>query len=212
MNKKVIPNIGGITRKLPLEKFIPAAFLIFLLFFIILSIITYQNIGDYLENRAWVSHVQDVINTTERVNNFIFEIPSACRSYILTNDDRYVKYFEENQNKISSELNELKKMFSDNPLQRRRVEMLDSLSAGMIAALRGSIELYRKEHEATPEQSKFAAVTEDYLKEIKKVVSEIKNEENNILAAKSTSLEATSKNIQYIIIVSSLIAFIAVGL
>ena len=94
MNPKIKNRLAqrfhSLENKLPLEKFIPASFLIFLLCIFILSLITYSNIEKYKEDLKWINHSNDVLKKIEHVNYDLIQIPFLSRGYAITADPTYI--------------------------------------------------------------------------------------------------------------------------
>jgi len=209
---KLKPEIGKLETKLPLEKFIPMAFVIFLLFFIALSIITYQNITKYKELVGWLNHTQEVIKKTQGLNNYAISLPLARRSFIRTNDLKYLADFDENRKKTIIEIQSLKELVSDNPRQKEKVEKLDTTLAGLINVTQLSINLYKKELKETSEQQDYSDNITDFLVGIDALSEDIRNEENSLLHQRDQDVLDSSYNIQFIIIITSVFAFLVIGL
>ncbi|HMS65969.1 MAG TPA: hypothetical protein PKD83_12040 [Ignavibacteria bacterium] len=104
-NKKYFSDsLNKIDRNLPLEKFIPAAFIIFLLCIIILSIITYQNIERYKENVDQICQSNELIKQLDEIN-FKIEESSFLRN------DIYFKSDESGLTRIELLTNDVKKEY-----------------------------------------------------------------------------------------------------
>jgi len=199
-------------EKLPLEKFIPAAFLIFLLCFIVLSIITYNNITLYKQSVELVDHTNKVLRKTDEVNLLISNIQLQRRSYVVKGDERYFQKFKELQNTLSYEIGQLKLLTGDNSQQQNNLFLIDSLSGNINKLLDSSIALFKAEGNISPYQTNLAMQSQDDLDRVNEITTQIKNEEFRLLEERQQSSKISLTDTQTFIIITSLFAFAVLGL
>ena len=73
-------------NKLPLEKFIPSVFMIFLLSVFILSILTFTNIERYKKDMDWISLTNEIIKKLDAVYTHNMQLTLINRGYALLKD------------------------------------------------------------------------------------------------------------------------------
>src|SRR6187431_1495178 len=115
INARITDRLLRLEKKLPLEKFIPAALLIFLLCLFILSIITYSNIGEYKKETEAVSNTNNVLKQIDNINLHTIELSVARRNFIII--DQETKYTFEIDSLIPmcrDEIFDLKRMMQEN--------------------------------------------------------------------------------------------------
>ncbi len=212
LKRKLKPDFRYITSKMPLEKFIPAAFLIFLLCFIILSLITYRNINEYKTSVEQVNRTQEVLKKTDRVNILLTQLQLSRRGYIVKLDNKYLSAYYDNKLKLKEEIPELKELIKDNPVQQNLVSRLDSFSVINQSLLDSSLYLFEINKKVDSTQTGLALTSQNYLDTINTISSDIKTEEINLLNLRQNKAQESSFNIQIFIILTSLFAFTVIGL
>jgi len=198
-------------RKIPLEKFIPAAFVVFLLFLFILSLITFSNIGLYKNDLEWAIHTQEVIQANENLMNTVIELSFIRKGYLITGDDKYIDRFNKIKNRYYEQADTLQKLVKDNPEQSARIHTLDSLCQENNSLLRESMVLYKKEKKINDVQLEETYKVENDLEKIKTHMQVIKKEENRLLDERIQRVNSYGTNIQLFILVTSITAFFVIG-
>lgn len=182
---------AGLIEKLPLEKFIPSAFLIFLLLFIVLSIITFNSINKYQESVNQVSRTQEIVQKLDEVNLLLTKLQLQRRGYIVKKDPQYLEDYNQTKKNLKSELENLKDLASDNPAQTQIIKLAE---------------------EVKREQTLLVMISQDYLDKIYILSNEMKAAENNLLAKRQELSRASLQSTQLFIIITSILAFLVLGI
>lgn len=211
--QKFRPQIKQIVDKLPLEKFIPVAFLVFLLLFIILTIITYNSINSYRQNVEQVNHTQVVLNEIDAINFSLTQMQLNRRAYVVKNDSKDLADYYNNRNGVSGRIKKLRELVSDNPVQLGFVNKIDTLSERSMVLLDSSIALYEMEKNiSSPAQREIVTISQEYLDKAYIASNEAKNEEIRLLNMRQRSADTNLSETQWFIIGTSLFVFIVLGL
>jgi len=203
-------------KKLPLEKFIPAAFLIFLLIVFILSIITYHNIDRYKSDISWVNNSNEILKKVEDINVNTLEIPLVRRGYIITGEVDYLYKYDSLMLNIHSQIITLKKLASIQPEQYMLVNSLDSLSELNLeltnAIVLDSIKYKYSAAEKYKKQIEVENEVQKNLMYINKIIQELKFNELSYFKNENKKAERINSTIQDFIIAISIFSFIVIGL
>lgn len=202
-------------RNFPLERFIPTAFLLFLLCVFILSIITYHNIERYRSDLDRINHSNEVIKQIEEIKYKIVEIPLIRRGYSITGDKNYLMQFDYLINDLNNEMINLKKLTSDNPKQQKLIISIDSLNSENVSIINAaildtvffdsaSVKFSKKQIDATNN-------VQTNLKKIKEITNELKESEITILRNRSEEANHTNSTIQLFIIITGIFSFAVIG-
>ncbi len=210
--KKLVPKFRALAVRMPLEKFIPSAFIVFLLVFIILSIITYQNINEYKSSMEWIDHTNEVQKNTEAVNMHLTEMQINRRGLILKKDEKYFASYNENKSKANYELSVLKELTKDNPRQHTYILLMDSLAKLNIFYLDSTITLFRSNGIVNEQQTPLIIISQNYLEEVYQLASDVKSNELELLTKRRLEANSGSENIQLFIVLTSVLAFLVIGL
>lgn len=197
---------------MPLEKFIPAALLIFLLCVFILSIITYKNIEQYKNDIDWINYTNDVIKRIDDINLKVVELPLLRRGYIITEDSSYLNLYNIAEQLAKEEIKDLRNNIIDNTPEEKFVVKIDSLLAENISLIRRSVRLINVNDVETDFQIKLTNKIQRNLEEITGITTLLKNKERQLLNVRNEKAEATNSRIQIFIIVTSIFSFLVIGL
>ncbi len=212
MKEKLKPQIKNIVDRLPLEKFIPSAFLIFLLLFIILTIIIYNNINSYRENISRVNHTHLVLKTIDDIGLSLTQIQLDRRGYIVKLDNKYLLEYYNNKNKVKEKFTELKALTSDNPSQSLLVTILDSLAAKSIFYLDSSIEHFEVNKKSIQDvQTSLVMESQSNLDQLFLTARDLKDEEIRELNYQQEKANKNLGDTQVFIIAASLFVFVVLG-
>ena len=95
------------------------------------------------ENRVWVRHSRDIIDTTQVLYSSLQELESDQRGYMLSGDPRTLKTFDASRAAAPQALQRLRTMVADNPGQLARVDRLADAARQRVAISELRVALYR---------------------------------------------------------------------
>lgn len=209
--KKLNTNLSGFTSKLPLEKFIPATFFVFLLCIVIMSVIIYRNIDEYQKNIHEINHTNEVIKENSNIRIGVSYIPTLRREYINTGNENFLQSYNRQKDSILAQIKTLKVLVADNPNQQNFMRVLDSLAVDHIRILDNSIQIYQKAGMVTPIQEEILNAVRRNILKVAVVSQAIESEETNLLRERTATSERTNRNSQIFIIITSIFSFIVIG-
>jgi len=201
-----------IVDKLPLEKFIPAAFLVFLLIFIILSLITYNNIEIYKNSVVMVDHTNDILRKTDQINLVLSNIQLHRRGYIVRGDLKYLEDYRNSKVSLKVMMQTLESITSSNENQQRNIAKLKENADKSIMLLDSSLTLFEKIKKTDDIQTGLALQSQDYMEKCFSAASLIKQEEFTLLEQRQSKSKNSLANTQIFIIITSTFAFVLLGL
>lgn len=198
-------------KKLPLEKFIPSAFLLFLLCLIILTVIIFRNIIEYKHDLEMVNHTNEVIKSVESIHNQIIELPSKRRGFLMSGDKEFLKSFDDLKDKLKTNIKSLFILITDDPGQKILVSEIDSLSDENIKLMSSSM-LIPLKNETREFQINLTNKIQSNLDTIKNLTNRVVENETALLTNTRAKAETMNNFIQIIIISTSLFSFIVIVL
>ena len=107
---------------------IVAAFAIALLALALVGAATYMNARNLLARNVLVVHTYRVISRVDDVFSSLDEIESGARGFLLTGRSEYLQPYHTGLDTVSAEIDDLRKLTSDNPVQQRNIDRLQSLA------------------------------------------------------------------------------------
>lgn len=213
MLKKPKYRLKKYADKLLLEKFIPAAFITFLLLFIILTIIIYNSINNYRENITTVEHSHQILKI---IDNIIVDLPQMHlyrRRYVITQDNKYLGEYYNKKIAVEKKFGELRDLTANFPLQLNIVQEMDSVAAASITVLDSSIsDIDNTAVIDNERQSRLGMSAQDHLDRLIVIARDLKDEENNTLKLNQDKAESSLLYTQVFIISTSLFVFLVIGL
>ena len=184
-----------------------------LIMFITVSIVMIQNTRTLSENTEWVDHTNNVIAEIERVVGNLKDAETGQRGYLITGMDNYLEPFNAALSSLQTNIAELRQLTSDNPNQQRRIEEMKGLVDEKFVELEQTISLRR---DIGFEAAREVVVTDagkKIMDDIRAVLSEMSNEEKELLAARNAKTElASSSAISSIIWLTSIACVVVVFL
>lgn len=204
-------NISGFTARLPLEKFIPATFFVFLLCIIIMSIIIYRNIDEYRTNIDRINHSNEIMKENAAIGISAAYLPSLRREYINSGNRKFLNNYNSQKDSLLSKISHIRKVTYANPVQQNLIWILDSLINSNIQLLDNSIYQYHQNNGLSLAQDEINNLVRHKLLEIAVVTKAIEDEEARLLNQEMSESERTNRNSQIFIIATSLFSFIVIG-
>ena len=105
--------------------------------------VSFENGRLLARNDARVSHTHEVLERSARPNSHLAESVALRRGYLLFGDAKFAEAFSEASRSVSADLDELRRLISDNPEQLHRLGALQPLIQSRLSLLQQSIEAYR---------------------------------------------------------------------
>ena len=105
-----------------------AAFVIALLALTLVGSATYLNAHNLLERNALVVHTYQVLSRIDDVFGSLDEIESGARGFLLTGKPDYLQPYQTGLDAVGGQIEDLRRLTADNPVQQRNIEQLQSLA------------------------------------------------------------------------------------
>ncbi|MEO8628705.1 MAG: CHASE3 domain-containing protein, partial [Betaproteobacteria bacterium] len=151
---------------------------------------SFYTVNRLADDARWVDHTQRVIRELETLTTQISLAESGQRGFLLTDEARHLKLYQESSSAIPAVLDSLQKLTADNPLQQRRIANLSIVMDRRLAMLRIGIESrQRGEIDAFAERARLDDGRE-LMEELVAQVGDMRGEEDVLLKQRSVVLEA----------------------
>ncbi len=121
-----------------------ALFSLLLTLFILVGV-SYRNARMDERNELWVSHTYAVITNIWHVKSLLEDAETGQRGYIITGQPSYLAPYRTALEGLHGALAQLAARTADDPVQKRRMRLLDLLAARKLTELKDSIGLRRTE-------------------------------------------------------------------
>jgi signal transduction histidine kinase/DNA-binding response OmpR family regulator/CHASE3 domain sensor protein len=166
------------------------------------SIISIRNL---VESSQWVSHTHEVLQHLEDESSILKDAETGQRGFLLTGDRQFLKPYEGAAEKATAELQTIKFLISDNNTQQVNVDSLRILVNTRFLLLQ---DLINKKNTGIAATNIELLEGNVYMDKIRDQLLLMKNEENRLLALRTTALGKIISYVPFVIILASLLGLI----
>jgi methyl-accepting chemotaxis protein len=179
---------------------IGAGYCLGLAILVVIGITSYQSTSKFIDNSESTIHTYKVLTILENVLSLLKDAETGQRGFIITGKDSYLDPYQNVSLKIHGEIEELKKLTSDNLNQQRRLDKLDPLIKNKLAELQETIELRRGQGFEPAREVVITDKGKQFMDDIRNLLGEMESEENDLLKLRRDSALASAKNSTAIIV------------
>src|SRR5262249_29674603 len=115
------------------------------------------------------------------------------RGFLLTGEERYLEPYESGSKAVDRHVQELRELIADNRNQQKRLVTLQSLAAAKLAELAETIALRRQRGERAALEVVLTDRGRRVMDDIRRVITEMDDEENELLRERDQSAKATAR-------------------
>ena len=178
-----------------------------------ISIESYINLRQFKKANRWVEHTQLVKNQLDDLLLQLTETETAQRGYILTGESSYLKDYQTAINKaVKPEIQAIRQLTRDNPIQQRRLNELEPLVSAQLAVLEQTLDLQRNQGFDVALQAIRTGKGKLLMDEIRQLIGEMGDTENELFLQRSATSEAQAQTTTLVIVLGSLLAALIVAL
>jgi len=184
--------------------------------FIIVGVTSYMGLIKLTETAYKVIHTYSVIVALEDLCINMLDAQRGERGFILTGQERYLEPYNAAIKKVNQHLMEVRRLIQERPaqeiIQQKRLDSLESLVAEEFADLKKVIELRRNKGFDAASKVVMSGEIKKVMDEIRKIITEIENEELNILKLRREEAESNTSYTKATIIFGTIFAIVFVSL
>jgi len=186
-----------------------AGFVVSIILVLVVGILSYSSIRKFEEDNKWVDHTQKVIRTSTNLLQLMIDAETGMRGYSATGNKKFLDPYNDALPRVNGDLQELKAMVVDNPIQVKRVDSLISSVSAQLRILKENIEARESKGLDYMVQNQMFSNGKANMDEIRQLNIHITDAENGLLAVRKHSSE-TASNVAVIIIVCGSLIFLAI--
>ena len=120
-----------------------AGFVLAFAVLLVLSTVSYLQIGSLVRDRALVEHTYQVLGEISALEGLLADAETSQRGYIITGQDSHLALYREAVSKIDVTLASIARLTADNPRQQAAVAQLQAPVDDRVAALAEAVALRR---------------------------------------------------------------------
>lgn len=171
------------------------------------GVASYQSVQRLNENRQWVEHTYQVLNTLDQVRDGLKLADDGGLRYIITGNELYRKSSAASLQMANKALKGVRQLTRDNPQQQHRLDEIEPRVAKASAFIQQSIDQLQQNSSDKTAQT---AITEQLWKieqEIQARLAVMQNEERTLLQQRSVATDASVDNTNLIFSIGYCLSF-----
>ncbi|MBD1825269.1 CHASE3 domain-containing protein [Cyanobacteria bacterium FACHB-DQ100] len=149
--------------------------------------LSYSTLAGYREAKRWENHTQQVLLTTQSLLSQLKNAELGQRGYLLTQDRQYLQPYEDSIQTVDQTMVRLRSLTKDNLSQQQRLSRINQLLLDRFALIRRTIKL-ADANQFDPARSIVKSNQGlSLMTEIRGLISEMQNEENQLLEERANA-------------------------
>lgn len=183
-----------------------------LIILVIIGVASYKNLFQLIENNRLATKNRVILKKLEVVLTKITDAETGQRGYIITGDERYLEPYHVAIATIDQEMKELRKLIVDNPNHEQKLDALEPLISKKFIGLKERIDLRKNQGFEAAAKEVRSGKGRTVMDNIRKIISDMEDNERNLLEQRAAEAETSAKRTIFIIIFGSSLAFVTVGI
>jgi PAS domain S-box-containing protein len=188
--------------KRSLERNVTVGFGGALLLLAVIAAIALVTVRRSVDSNWWEEHTREVLVTIADASSNIKDVDSNVRAFVISRDKGFIRAYGGAGARVADNLRDLRRLTSDNGRQQARLDRLAPLIAGKLKAADESLAM--RSSAVSPAVSAADA-------QIARVLSELRDEENKLLEARSAKVSSGARITTVVIALGSGLAFLLVA-
>lgn len=161
------------------------------LLMIVLSALTLVLFRQNDEAEHWRSHTYIVLSQAQQMLSDMKDAETGERGYLLTGDETYLEPYLAVRDRFVGQVEQLRQLTQDNPVQQQRLRLLISLAEREMAHLRVVIDMRRQGDIAGVTQSVLSGKGKRLMDDFRAEMGRLIQTENNLLAQRDASFTSS---------------------
>ncbi len=192
------------------KKYVNTGFALAIIILISVSILTYLNTSNYLNEQAYVKETLITIQASEALFSRLIESETNRRGYLITNEQVFLDDYNSANSEADSIFKKLKELTADDVSEVKIIDSLSILINIRRDIFKESLELQEKKEKNMNEQAQYTNRGKEAQDKIKVLIERIQNKENDNLTEKYAASDVNAKYTLTNLVVGNIIAFILV--
>lgn len=171
----------------------------------VVGILSYNSIDQLENDTVMVDHTQKVIKTSTSLLQLLIDAETGMRGYGATAKKAFLDPYNAALPGIRSDLEDLRSLIPDNPIQVRRVDSLTHLVSDQLTILKTNVDTRETKGLDFMVQNNMFSNGKQNMDGIRKIIGHITDTETQLLNARKASSKTASTNAIIFIIVGCII-------
>ena len=179
-----------------------------ILLLLIVGWLQWESVRDYRAAREWVSHTRIVMLQLESLLSCVNDAETGQRGYLLTHKESYLEPYNNALNSKSDELQTLRQLTSDNPIQQKNLDDLEPLVNAKFNELAQTVALEKNSDHDGALKIVMSDVGKNTMDQIRAMISSMHATERGLLQQREETYQAIAQRNSML---SSLLTIIGVS-
>lgn len=175
------------------------------------SVFSYRSTQQLIITGAWVSHTLKVETLVETVISVLKDAETGQRGFLLTGDISYLEPYESGVSEITTLLNELTVLTSDNSRQQKNTTQLARLAYEKLDELSETIKLYQGGDKDSSIKLILTHQGKRLMDDIRIIIGNMKFEERHLLSIRQNESNKAIQTANYFTSIGSVLTFLFIG-
>ncbi|MFD2871394.1 response regulator [Mucilaginibacter ximonensis] len=180
--------------KLSFRNQVLAGFGISILLVFVVGYLSFNSINQLEDDTVMVDHTQKVIRSANNLLMQLVDAETGMRGYAASGRDAFLEPYNAALPEVHNNLEDLRLLISDNPVQVQRVEALSKLVNSQLNVLKTDVDARQKYGLEYMVQHMMFLAGKQNMDSIRQVISRVKDHESQLLAKRKESSKQASTN------------------
>ena len=196
--------------KLSFRDQVLTGFAVSIVLVLIVGVLSWRSISQFREDSVWVDHTQKVIKTSGNLLQSLVDAETGMRGYVASSKPVFLDPYRAALPDIETNINQLKFLIQDNPIEVRRVDSMDVLIRDQLSILKINVETLPEKGLAFMIQNNMLVNGKHNMDQIRTLNNNIDKTENDLLASRKAVSQQSSTTAIIIIVTGSVIFLIII--
>jgi CheY-like chemotaxis protein/signal transduction histidine kinase/CHASE3 domain sensor protein len=196
--------------KLSFRTQVLSGFIVSIVLVLAVGALSYRSINQFKDDTVWVDHTQKVIKTSDNLLQLMIDAETGMRGYVATNNPAFLDPYRSSLPKIITDINQLKELVQDNPLEVRRIDSISVLVHDQLAILKADIDTRPVQGLDYMVQNHMLLNGKQSMDQIRTLNDHLSKTENDLLAIRKASSQESSTNAIVIIVTGSIVFLVII--
>jgi signal transduction histidine kinase len=175
---------------------------------VLVGSLAYRSILRGEEDRQWVMHTHEVLETLDDVLTNLLDVESSVRGYILTGEKSILNPYAAAVGQVAQSMKRVRTLTADNPVQQKALDLLEPLVAKRLQRAEFMIDLRSRAGFAAAADPPQLSVGKELMDQIQSRLEIMKEEEDRLLVLRVLAANSSSRDTRTLIVVGNTIAVI----
>jgi len=168
--------------------------------------LSYRATRILIANEQWVSHTHQVLTALEVVLSTMKDAETGERGFIITGSNQYLEPYQMATRQIDEELQSLKQLTADSPLQQERIPALQQKIANRLNILKTGVDLRVSGNTEGARTLTKSGGGKQSMDDLRMLINEMADEEKKLLAVRTAESRKSQNDTFLTFVIANLIA------